>query len=736
TGVTEVTEVTTETVEVTEEVPATTEETTEVAEVTTETIEVTDVKPEETTEVTEVTTTEIVEETVEETEVTEGKKPKSKKNRKPKRKPTAGTTEEETTEVTGVTEVTEVTTETVEVTEEVPATTEETTEVAEVTTETIEVTDVKPEETTEVTEVTTTEIVEETVEETEVTEGKKPKSKKNRKPKRKPTDTVSREKIRNDTCVTSFAAACTSVAGVTLISSSTKEETDEDGAAGATVKTEVFRTTGVNGSIITKTVRTTIRKVITSSGVVKRMIVVQTTTVTKTASGETSTAVETETREENDVESVGLINIASVVGTDGSKRSVMESNWEEKSAVLMDQRTGKGSALWDMKRRRLVKTWLPQFVSYVQRRGRSLSKAMPRKELLNFARDFCDQNFVSFEDGFFNTGTYEEKRATWTIARSLSFHYPGVAVQQLGLGVGKFQRTLLIDEVCRTRNGPDGTPLMEVEFVLSALQVVPKKCAYYEDVLILENGEVLFHATGESLITYFQELGFVCAADVKVSDYLLNLTEEQQIHHQVTMIQGFNNQRQLRRSRMFSGLMKFADDMVLITGGPGAGVQSRTSTPVGSPVRSGSTARLSTSYSPLRRQLKARGSLIRSPFGSPISSPAGFMSPQSTNATRSMKITAYSSPESKKTTKSMSSSGAGFASPLVTKTTRGAAQTTTYASPVRTQSTAMAGSTTTRKITIEGDFTVITTEVTSPHGTKRVSTTRQPTKSGSSTTAA
>ncbi|KAF1782192.1 hypothetical protein GQ600_5656 [Phytophthora cactorum] len=390
----------------------------------------------------------------------------------------------------------------------------------------------------------------------------------------------------------------------------------------------------------------------------------------------------------------------------------MESNWEEKSAVLMDQRTAKGSALWDMKRRRLVKTWLPHFVSYVQRRGRSLSKAMPRKELLNFARDFCDQNFVSFEDGFFNTGTYEEKRATWTIARSLSFHYPGVAVQQLGLGVGKFQRTLLIDEVCRTRNGPDGTPLMEVEFVLSALQVVPKKCAYYEDVLILENGEVLFHGTGESLITYFQELGFVCAADVK----------EQQIHHQVTMIQGFNNQRQLRRSRMFSGLMKFADDMVLIT------VEDEYSR------RQPGTQRLDseTEHVVLASTASAEGTrvLIRSPFGSPISSPAGFMSPQSTNATRSMKITAYSSPESKKTIKSMSSSGAGFASPLVTKTTRGAAQTTTYASPVRISST------TTRKITIEGDFTVITTEVTSPRGTKRVSTTRQPTKSGSSTTAA
>ncbi|KAI9981983.1 hypothetical protein PInf_009767 [Phytophthora infestans] len=330
-------------------------------------------------------------------------------------------------------------------------------------------------------------------------------------------------------------------------------------------------------------------------------------------------------------------------------------------------------------------------------------------------------------------GTYEEKRATWTIARSLSFHYPGVAVQQLGLGVGKFQRTLLIDEVYRSRHGPDGTPLMEVEFVLSALQVVPKKCAYYEDVLILENGEVLFHGTGESLITYFHELGFVCAPEVNVSDYLLNLTEEQQIQHQVTMIQGFNNQRQLRRSRMFSGLMKYSDDMVLITGGPGAGIPSRTSTPVGSPVRSGSTARLSTSYSPLRRQLNAREPLGRSPYGSPTSSPAGFASPHSTSATRSMRITAYSPPKSKQTTKSMGISGVGFASPLPTKTARGATQTATYSTPVRSQSTTTAGSTTTRKITVEGDFTVITTELTSPHGTKRVSTTRQP---GSSTSAA
>ncbi|KAE9013810.1 hypothetical protein PF011_g8326, partial [Phytophthora fragariae] len=832
---------TTETVETTEVKPEETTEVTEVTEVTTETTE--EVPP--TSEVTEVTTenTEIVEETVEETEVTEGKKPKSKKHRKPKRKPTAGTTTEEidassvtsattsdatrisssTTQETdedgsaGATVKTEVfrttgangsvitktvrttirkvttssglvkrlievqtttvtktvagetsTTEETETREEIDdssvssATTSDATRISSSTTqETDEDGSAGATVKTEVFRTTgangsvITKTVRTTIRKVTTSSGLvkrliEVQTTTVTKTVAGETSTTEETETREEIDDSSVSSATTSDA--TRISSSTTQETDEDGSAGATVKTEVFRTTGANGSVITKTVRTTIRKVTTSSGLVKRLIEVQTTTVTKTVAGETSTTQKTETREENEASDIGVINIATVVGTDGLNRNVVESSWEEKSAVVTAERTGKGSAWWSMKRRRLVKTWLPQFVSYVQRRGRNLSKAMPRKELLNFARDFCDQNFVSFEDGFFNAGTYEEKRATWTIARSLSFHYPGVAVQQLGLGVGKFQRTLLIDEVCHARNGSDGSTLMEVEFVLSALQVVPKKCAYYEDVLILENGEVLFHGTGESLIAYFQELGFVCAPGVNMADYLLNLTEEQQVHHQVTMIQGFNNQRQLRRSRMFSGMMKFADDMVLMTGAPGAGGPSRTSTPVGSPARSGSTARLSTSYSPLRRHLKhrfAQGSPVRSPFRSPMSSAAGFVSPQATNATKGLKITAYSSPESSKVTKSVSSKSAGFASPPVAKVARGTTSTTTsysspvtsktisYLSPARTQSTTTAGSTTSRKITIEGDFTVTTTTVTSPRGTKRVFTTREPnSKVSPSTTAA
>ncbi|KAI9918944.1 hypothetical protein PsorP6_011656 [Peronosclerospora sorghi] len=489
--------------------------------------------------------------------------------------------------------------------------------------------------------------------------------------------------------------------------------TENDGSMlGETVKTEVFLSENPDGSIVTKTVRTTFRTIMSLSGELVTTIDVDTTvdeteetleqtdttTETKTLADEKSTTVETETSEEYEQ---ATIPIVSVIGIDRSKDSVAAKYWEERAALTTARRTGEDSAWLKMKRRRLVKTWLPQFVSYVQRRGRSLSKTMPRKELLNFARDFCDQNFVSFEDGFFNVGTYEEKRATWTIARSLSFHYPGVAVQQLGLGVGKFQRTLLIDEVCRTRPGLDGAPLVDVEFVLSALQVVPKKCAYYEDVLILENGEVLFHGTGESLITYFQELGFVCAPGLQVSNYLLNLTEEQQAYHQVTMIQGFNNQRQLRRSRMFSGLMKFADDMTLITGAPGAGGPSRTSTPASSPARSSGTSRLSMAYSPPRRQLTHRFA-PKSPLKSPIPSAAAFASPHSSKSTtRGMKITAFSSQDAENMTAFTTASAPSTASPRCTTAT---------SSPAAKSS---------RRNKRQGDSTLQTTPTASPYGTKR-----------------
>lgn len=260
------------------------------------------------------------------------------------------------------------------------------------------------------------------------------------------------------------------------------------------------------------------------------------------------------------------------------------------------KRKAEGSAWWRITHRRLVKTWLPQFVSYVQRRGKSFP-SLSKKELLNFARDFCDKNFVSFEDGFFSSGTLEEKRASWIIARSLSFHYPGVAVQELGLGVGAHRRTLVIDELTiRKEAGARGAGA-DANVVVSMLQVSPRLCAYYEDVILLENGEVKFHGSGATLVAYFRELGFQCPPGAEWSEFLLNLNESEQVRHRVTMIEGFNNQRQLRRSTKFGGLVPFADDTLFLIGSESSG-SSAASTPASSPMVTRTTTRIKQSPGP------------------------------------------------------------------------------------------------------------------------------------------
>ncbi|KAL8014683.1 hypothetical protein Plhal710r2_c033g0120101 [Plasmopara halstedii] len=707
---TEVTEVTTETVEVLEDVPTTTEEVTEATEVITETIEVTD-KPEVTTERTTTDTTVIVEED----DVVKDKKSKSKRHRKSKhlmdqkdvivscdKANRVGVDAKPLVALLNCDELFDDDIQTGEI---------NTFTVGSIGNETTNTFDKDGAVIAKI--------------KTDMFSTTKANSSKNIKTIRKTIPAVARSsggkmrtidvetmtrtnilsgdrhtEVKTDTSgftgeVESTPSANTAKSNVKLISFSTDRKSNQDNAVDVTAKTEASCTTEDK------------EKFITFGGKLTSAIEVQTITVKSSSTAETSTTVKTDSHE-NAENNLDFITISAVVGTEGTKRSLYNSSVEERLALTATQRTGMGSALYNMKRRRLVKTWLPQFVSYVQRRGRSLSKTMPRKELLNFARDFCDLNFANFEDGFFTSGTYEEKRATWTIARSLSFHYPGVAVQQLGLGFGKFRRTLLIDEVCRTHKRSDGTPLIEVEFVLSALQVVPKKCAYYEDVLILENGEVLFHGTGESLITYFLELGFLCPPNVNVADYLLHLNETQQMYHQVTMIQGFNNQRQLRRSRMFSGLIKYSDDMVLITGCLGACNSSRTSTPVGSPLRNSSTIRLSTSYSPIRRQLKVRGS---SQFGSLMHSSTGFMPPQ-------MKITAYSNSNVDLNLSEYS----GFASSLGAKVVRDVPKTT-----VSSQS----ASSDTGENFVDRDLSVLTTETEIPPVTVPAYPNRQSTKRGS-----
>ncbi|KAE9170675.1 hypothetical protein PF005_g27471, partial [Phytophthora fragariae] len=84
---------------------------------------------------------------------------------------------------------------------------------------------------------------------------------------------------------------------------------------GETVKTEVFRSEEADGSIVTKTVRTTTRTETSPAGELVTTIEVETTTETETTGGATSTTVETETTTETATETAATTSsIASTAG--------------------------------------------------------------------------------------------------------------------------------------------------------------------------------------------------------------------------------------------------------------------------------------------------------------------------------------------------------------------------------------------------------------------------------------
>ncbi|KAG3111104.1 hypothetical protein PI125_g9415 [Phytophthora idaei] len=93
-------------------------------------------------------------------------------------------------------------------------------------------------------------------------------------------------------------------------------------STGESVQTEVFQSQEADGSIVTKTVKTTTRTSTSASGELVKTIEVETTTETETKSGEKSTTVETETREETEVEESSLATTSNSTTTVSGGRAI------------------------------------------------------------------------------------------------------------------------------------------------------------------------------------------------------------------------------------------------------------------------------------------------------------------------------------------------------------------------------------------------------------------------------
>ncbi|GAB9477361.1 Atp-binding protein, partial [Globisporangium polare] len=67
--------------------------------------------------------------------------------------------------------------------------------------------------------------------------------------------------------------------------------------------------------------------------------------------------------------------------------------------------------------------------------------------------------------------------------------------------------------------------------VIALLQPAPEVFALFDDVMILNDGEVMYHGPREQVVEYFESLGFVCPPGRDVADFLLDLgTKEQRVY--------------------------------------------------------------------------------------------------------------------------------------------------------------------------------------------------------------
>jgi ABC-type multidrug transport system ATPase subunit/ABC-type multidrug transport system permease subunit len=215
-------------------------------------------------------------------------------------------------------------------------------------------------------------------------------------------------------------------------------------------------------------------------------------------------------------------------------------------------------------------TRLPQLAAYVPQRDKHFA-AFSVSETLEFAHDCCPEELVfRAEDGLLVRGSAEDNRAAQQTVQALNNHYPAVITEQFGLQ--NCRDTVLGDELRRGVSGGERRRVTtgEMEFgmkyatfmdeistgldsaatfdivatqrdiaktlhktvVIALLQPAPEVFELFDNVMLLNDGEVLYHGPREQVLPWFESLGFVCPPDRDVADYLLDLGTDEQYQYE------------------------------------------------------------------------------------------------------------------------------------------------------------------------------------------------------------
>ncbi|KAL3670759.1 hypothetical protein V7S43_003947 [Phytophthora oleae] len=195
---------------------------------------------------------------------------------------------------------------------------------------------------------------------------------------------------------------------------------------------------------------------------------------------------------------------------------------------------------------------LPQFVEYVGQRDYH-SATLTVAEMLEFASKFCGGELLKQGKGMLDMSSRHDDFQALEDAKAIFAHYTDVVMKQYGLKICK--DTIVGDAMLRGVSGGERKRVTtsEMEFgmkyvslmdeimwrtlhktvVIALLQPSPEVFALFDDVMILNDGELMYHGPCSKVEGYFETLGFKCPPGRDIADYLLDLGAKQQHRYEV-----------------------------------------------------------------------------------------------------------------------------------------------------------------------------------------------------------
>ncbi|KAG2505150.1 hypothetical protein JM18_009524 [Phytophthora kernoviae] len=213
---------------------------------------------------------------------------------------------------------------------------------------------------------------------------------------------------------------------------------------------------------------------------------------------------------------------------------------------------------------------LPQFVSYVNQRDKHFP-TLTVKETLQYAHTFCGGDLMQNGKGMLDMGSRHNDVEALEAAGKIFANYPDIILHQLGLQI--CQDTIVGDAMLRGISGGEKKRVTtgEMEFgmkyislmdeistgldsaaaydivdtqrsiaqrlhktvIIALLQPSPEIFSLFDDVMILNEGELMYHGPCSQVEGYFETLGFKCPPGRDIADYLLDLGTREQRRYEV-----------------------------------------------------------------------------------------------------------------------------------------------------------------------------------------------------------